>query len=295
MRALTIGGATIALASLRGRRAWATDRLHRPFAGRGGSPRVTLRVEPLGATPPDPGVLAFDSGIGWRIGRTRTGWTCLFRHTAGARTRLTQALVADRRWRRATIYVERARAPFFMAYPVEQLLFLGALAGRTALVVHAAGIVRGGRAWLFAGPHGAGKSTIARLLAPERGTALLSDDRVVVRRVRGRWRAFGTPWSGTVRRATTPAGAPLAGVFLIRHGEESRPEPLAPAPAAARLVPRCLHPYWDRLALEAMLAGCESLATEVPCFDLPFVPEAAALSRVLATVGPDGARGGVSR
>jgi hypothetical protein len=285
VRALTIGGATVALASVRGRRAWAVDRLHRAFLGNGGSPRVTLRVEPLGATPPDAGVLAFDSGIGWQIGRTRTGWACLFRHTDGGRQRLTQALVADRRWRRVTMYVERARAPFFMAYPVEQLLILGALAGRAALVVHAAGIVRGGRAWLFAGPHGAGKSTIAGLLAAERGTALLSDDRVVVRRLRGRWRAFGTPWSGTVRRATTPAGAPLAGVFFIRHGEATRPQPLAPAAAAARLVPRCLHPYWDRPALEALLAGCGGLATDVPCFDLPFVPEAAALSRVLAT-GP---------
>src|SRR5262245_66219756 len=103
-----------------------------------------LRVEPLGATPPEPGVLAFDSGIGWRIGRTRTGWTYLFHHTAGARTRVTQALVADHQWRRATIYVEPAHAPFFMAYPMEQLIVLGALAGRPRPAAPA-GSIGGGR------------------------------------------------------------------------------------------------------------------------------------------------------
>jgi hypothetical protein len=286
VRGLTIGGATVSVASLRGRRPWEVDRLHRPFVGASGSPRLELRVRPLAGAPPDPGVLRFDSGTGWQVGRTPGGWSCLFWHTHGRRPQLAQALVADRRWRRATLWVPSEDAPFFLAYPLEPFLFLNVLARSAALVVHAAGIVREGRAWLFTGPHGAGKSTIATLLGRDRRTTLLSDDRVIVRRVGGRWQAFGTPWSGTVRRATSPAAAPVAALCFIRHGPATRAEPLAAGVAARRLVPRCLQPFWDRPAIAALLAAAEDFAAAVPAFDLPFVPEAVALDRVLGAIPP---------
>jgi len=276
VRGLTIGGATVALSSLRGRRPWAVDRLHRAFVGTGGAPRLDVAVRPLAPAVPPSGDVVFDSGTGWDVARTRDGWSCRFWHT-GARPRLAQALVADRRWRRATLYVPAGDEPFFLAYPVEPFLFLNLLTRSAALVVHAAGVVRDGRAWLFTGPHGAGKSTIATLLGRDPATALLSDDRVVVRRLRGRWHAWGTPWSGTVRRATSPAPAPLAAVCFIRHGVTTRAAPLAPGAAATRLVPRCLHPFWDRAGLAGLLASAEHLAAAVPCFELPFVPRAEAI------------------
>jgi hypothetical protein len=282
VHALTIGGATVAVRSLRGRRGFAVDRLHRPFLGPGGSPVLGLSVRPLGPLASPAGALRFDSGIGWQVYQGRGRWSLRFTDGRTPRPRLYQALEADRAWGRATLYMRAPRpgapAPFFLAHPLEQLLFVSLLARARGMVVHATGVIRGGQGWIFAGPHGAGKSTLARLLTRERSVELLSDDRVIVRRVRGRWRVYGTPWSGTVREPTSPASAPLAGIFFIRHGRRTRARPLTPSDALRRLLPRCLHPYWDRAALGRLIEDAGALTATIAAYDFPFQRDAGAIA-----------------
>lgn len=290
MHALTIGGTTVAVRSLRGRRGFAVDRLHRPFLGPGGSPVLGLVVRPLPTLPPPAGPLRFDSGIGWQVFQTPRGWSLRFTDGRAPRPRLYQALEADRAWARATLYMRSPRpseapALFFLAHPLEQLLFVSLLGRAGGLVVHATGVIRNGQGWVFAGPHGAGKSTLANLLTVDGATPLLSDDRVVVRRRRGRWRVYGTPWSGTVRTPTSPASAPLAGIFFIRHGRQTVARPLAPGDALRRLLPRCLHPYWDRGALGRLIEDAGALTTAVATYDFPFAPDAGAVARAVETLG----------
>jgi hypothetical protein len=280
---LTIGGATVAVRSVRGRRGFTTDRLHRPFLGTTGTPVLGLSVRPLDTARPPTGVLRFDSGIGWQVWQTTHGWSLRFTDGRGREPRLYQTLEADRRWTRATLYMRTPRRaagpePFFLAHPLEQLLFMSLLARARGFVVHATGLIRDGVGWIFAGTHGAGKSTLARLATRGGRSLLLSDDRVVLRQVHGRWRVYGTPWSGTVREPTSPTSAPLGAVFFIRHGHETNAVSLAAAPALRRLVPRCLHPYWDRGALARFLEDAAHLASTVSCYDFPFVPDASAIA-----------------
>jgi len=151
------------------------------------------------------------------------------------------------------------------------LLFTSLLAHAHGVIVHAAAVVVDGEGWVFAGPHGAGKSTLARLFKTRPGVTVLNDDRVVVREVHGRWRVFGTPWAGSAR-LNADATASIRGICLIRHGRATTPTRLPPAQAAARLLARCLHPYWDRAAAAALLATIARIASDVPCYDFPFVP-----------------------
>src|SRR5262249_50734524 len=153
-------------------------------------------------------------------------------------------------------------------YPVEQLLFVGLLAHAAGAVVHAMGIIRDGHGWIFAGPSGAGKSTLAALLRRRHEVTLLNDERVIVRAVEGQWRLFGTPWPGTIRQVSA-ASAPLAGICLIRHGTHTCAQRLSPSQAVARLLARCIHPYWDRQGLEALLGTVGRLVQEVSCYDFP--------------------------
>lgn len=269
---VTIGGATITVArpSPAG---WSFDRAHVPFCTAGGSPRLDLSVELLGLQKGGAPATAFASArAAWRVDRTARGWRLAFHDEAGT---LHRVVDVDRAWRRGSIAMafrpgDDSR-PFPLDYPVEQLLFVSLLAHAEGAVVHAAGVVVDGLAWVFAGTHGQGKSTLARLFSRRRGLGILNDDRVVVRRVGGRWLAFGTPWAGTVRRVSSVA-APLGGIFLIRHGAATCATPLGPVDAARRLVPRCFHPYWDRDALAALLATVGGIVDEVPCHELPFVP-----------------------
>jgi hypothetical protein len=284
---LTVGGATVTVAA-EGRGRWQASRLARRFSREAGSPRLEITVAPLAEAPPEGGRVAYDSEIGWWISERDDGWTIGFwdDHVSAARQRCL-VLAVDRTWSRGTLHLAppltgAGQRPFRLWHPLEQILFTTLLGHAHGAVVHASAIVHGGLGWVFAGTHGAGKSTTAALFAGRDDAVVLSDDRVVVRRVEDGWRVFGTPWAGTVMEAS-PTSAPLAGIFFLRHGDRTTPIPLAPERAAPRLLARCFHPYWDRGALSGLLDTVSAAALAVPCHDFPFVPEAAAILAALSS------------
>lgn len=90
---------------------------------------------------------------------------------------------------------------------------------------HAAGVVRGGRAFLFFGPSGSGKTTTARLSA---GGRVLSDDLILVLPGEGkRFRAVSIPFRGHVAELPDEqASFPIAGFYRLVKDQEVRLEPL---------------------------------------------------------------------
>src|SRR5262249_16890116 len=180
--ALTIGGATVSVSTTTGVGTWSVERLQRLFRRAGGSPVLDLSVVPLNPRPPQEGELCFDSGIGWQATETTRGWAFYFwaNHRRRGRT-LHHVLTVDRSWRSGTFYIpvtprSPTPRPFPVGYPVEQLLFVGLLAHVAGAIVHAMGIIRDGCGWVFAGPHGAGKSTLAALFRRPRDMTLLNTD-----------------------------------------------------------------------------------------------------------------------
>ena len=272
MAGLTVGRSTVAIAGAARSGDWAADRLHRPFLHAGGDPTLHLAVAPLDRGVPADGVVTFDSGLGWRVVETARGWSFVSLRAG----RPYHALAVDRAWRTGTVFLPKqlrvgARRPFPVAYPWEVVLFTSLLAHADGAIMHATAMAVDGAGWVFAGPHRAGKSTLARLFKTRPGTVVLNDDRVAIRHVDGRWHVFGTPWAGSAR-LNADAAAPIRGVCLIRHGRITKPVRLTPAQAAPRLLVRCLHPYWDRAAASKLLDTIASLVAEVPCYDFPFRP-----------------------
>ena len=108
---------------------------------------------------------------------------------------------------------------------------------REAFVLHAAGLVRDGKAYVFFGPSGAGKSTVAAL-SP--GCGLLSDDLVLLlRRERG-WCAATTPFRGSLEQeAKTPGIFPLAMACRLLQASSHSIAPLKPVEGAATLLASC--------------------------------------------------------
>lgn len=291
MNHLTVGGATVAVAA-EGRARWSTTRLARVFSREVGSPRLSLEASPLSAAPRESGRTVFDSNRGWWVSEAADGWSVRFwdDHLRASRA-VAQVLAVDPVWQRGTLYLPpeltgaEAR-PFRLWYPLEHVLFTTLLARAAGVIVHASAILRDGRGWVFAGTHGAGKSTTAALFARRPDTVVLADDRVVLRRVDGVWKVFGTPWPGTVQRAS-PESAPIAGIWFLRHGTQTEALPLDPPVAGPRLLARCFHPYWDRAALAGLVETVASLARDVPCYDFPFVPDADAILRCLTAAPGD--------
>jgi len=152
-------------------------------------------------------------------------------------------------------------------YPVDQILFMYYLASRQGLLVHAAGLVRDGRALLFPGVSGAGKSTLSRQFLAVGDPGLLSDDRIIVRWFDGAWQAFGTPWPGDAGIAVN-AGAPLRAILFPAKASETSIRALSPQEALDRLLPATSILWHEPELLTDQLATTERLLREIPAFEL---------------------------
>src|SRR5207248_6351235 len=87
------------------------------------------------------------------------------------------------------------------------------MARQGGFLVHAASAVRNGRAFLFAGVSGAGKTTISRL-APNDVT-LLTDEVSYIRPGSQQYYAYGTPFAGELAKVGENTSAPVAVLYLL--------------------------------------------------------------------------------
>jgi len=158
-----------------------------------------------------------------------------------------------------------------VCYPLDQILLVYLLAGSGGLLVHAAGAILDDVAVVFPGHSGAGKTTLARVLLCEENVRLLSDDRVVVRRLADGFHAYGTPWPGEAGVARN-LGAPLAALLFLAHGAENRIVPMSPQEALRRLLQVASIPWYNEKLVGPLLGLCEELLTEVPAYQLCFTP-----------------------
>ncbi len=104
-----------------------------------------------------------------------------------------------------------------------------------ALLLHASGVIRKGRGYVFFGPSGSGKTTITRLSQEH---TILSDDIVVIRKQDDRWRVYGVPFRGEFPEAPrTNAAAEIQGIFALAkdttHWTAAMPTPEAIARLSA--------------------------------------------------------------
>ncbi|MBP7867859.1 MAG: hypothetical protein KA419_18160 [Acidobacteria bacterium] len=168
-----------------------------------------------------------------------------------------------------------------MTYPLDQFLLMYALAERGGAILHSCAVELGGGGVVLPGRSGAGKTTISRLLA-SRGHRMLSDDRVVVRKINDAFHAYGTPWAGEGKIAENRK-LPLKGLLFLQKSDDNRLERLTPAAAFKRLMPVTSIPWFDEEVLPSALSFCESLISNIPAYDLHFRPDDAVVDLLEAS------------
>ncbi|MEO1482987.1 MAG: hypothetical protein AAFU77_12845 [Myxococcota bacterium] len=159
----------------------------------------------------------------------------------------------------------RAASPF--RYPLDQLALMLAL--DDGLILHASAVVLDGQAFVFVGPSGAGKTTIARILS--KSGAVLSDERVVIRNQGGAWTVYGTPWPSALGAARNQS-APLAGLFFLEHGTTDERHVLSREESRDLLLPCASIPFFDDHAMTHAMRFLQSLAREARSYRLKFTP-----------------------
>ncbi len=134
-------------------------------------------------------------------------------------------------------------------------------------LLHAATVIRNGKAYIFTGRSGAGKSTVASL-SPQ-GT-VLTDEISLLRCENGVWRAYGTPFWGEFKAAGSNSSAPVAGIFRLLQASENRVIALRPMAILRTLLPNVLFFSAEAEANRQLLEILSRAATEIDGYNLSF-------------------------
>jgi hypothetical protein len=167
-------------------------------------------------------------------------------------------------------HIRQSRNPYAID-SVLRIVHTLILAKQGGFLVHAASAIRGGRAFLFAGVSGAGKTTISRL-APSDAT-LLTDEISYVRREGNAYCACGTPFAGELARVGENQSAQLNTLFLLEKGLDNRIEPVAKSEAIRLLLRNILFFAEDTETVHAVFQSACEFAERVPVRRLIFVPD----------------------
>ena len=146
------------------------------------------------------------------------------------------------------------------------------IAERGGFLLHSASAICDGRAYLFSGASGAGKTTMTRLAPPD--VTLLTDEMSYLRPNGDGYSAFGTPFAGELARAGENCSAPVSALFFLEQGPENRVEKLPSAEAVRRLMRNILFFADDRGLVEKLFATACDFVARVPIRRLTFYPDA---------------------
>lgn len=166
-------------------------------------------------------------------------------------------------------------------YPLDQLLTMHRLASAGGAVIHCALVAIGEHAVLFPGVSGAGKTTLSRQLVGRDGIRVLSDDRAIVRRTAGGYRAFGTPWPGEGGHAMN-LGLPLAAIAFLEQGPRAALRAISLSESVKRIARVASVPWYDREAGPRVFDGLTAMCDAVPTSVLTFAPDPSVVDTVLA-------------
>lgn len=139
--------------------------------------------------------------------------------------------------------------------------------------LHSSAVLADGRAYLFSGPCGMGKSTHARLWLDRLDSArIINDDKPALRRMDGVWYAFGTPWCGKdgINRNEK---VPLGGICFLRRGAENRISRLSGLEAAKNIFGQTTYQFKSRENTLLLMELVDRLVQEVPVFQLECLPD----------------------
>jgi hypothetical protein len=146
------------------------------------------------------------------------------------------------------------------------------LARQGGFLLHSASAIRNGKAFLFAGVSGAGKTTMVRLAPPD--ATLLTDEISYVRKEDGGYAAFGTPFTGELAKLGENTSAPVAALYLLAKGAENRIEPMSAAGAGRELLANMLFFAEDQALVQRAFQSACDFVDSVPVYRLTFAPDA---------------------
>lgn len=197
----------------------------------------------------------------------------------------THKMKADKNWSviETDVPLDDASAAYFVKHFLTTAFGMAAAPFKT-LKIHASCIKKGGKALVFLGESGTGKSTHSRLwqeFVPE--VTLLNDDEPIVRVMHdGSVRVYGAPWSGSTPCYCNDSAEVAAFVHLFQH-PENKLRQLSPLEAVSSLMLSASLLRSDSRNKQMVFGTLSDILNAVPVFRLDCRPdrEAVGLTQTL--------------
>lgn len=139
---------------------------------------------------------------------------------------------------------------------------------REGILVHSSCVVEHGKAWMFAGQSGAGKSTVASLSVPR---PVLSDEATYLRlEADGSVTVYDSPFRSEMEERGDLSSSKLAGIHYLNQSLDVRRMPIGQGDALIGLLDKVFYWRHDRQETAKMLAVCAGIVKSVPAYQLYF-------------------------
>ena len=152
--------------------------------------------------------------------------------------------------------------------------FLLASACHDTAFVHASAVTYKGKAYLFLGKSGTGKSTHSRMwLNALDGVVLMNDDHPIIRIDEdGKAIAYGSPWSGKTH-CYKNMHAPIGGIIRIARAPYNKAHRLHIVESYASLMTSISGMTWERNLADGKDRTIQKIIASVPCWRMECLPD----------------------
>ena len=165
-----------------------------------------------------------------------------------------------------------------ICYMESGIQFYARLLRYSGLMLHASAVALDGKAYLFSGPSGRGKSTHTRLWQQTFGSAaqVFNDDKPALRKIADKWYAYGTPWCGK-DGINQNVKVPLAGICFLKQSSRNAIRRISDFEAIQKIISQTRRKFSLEESVDLMLENVEGLVRDIPVFELENQPEPSAV------------------
>lgn len=153
------------------------------------------------------------------------------------------------------------------------------LSTHNGLLVHSSLIKVDGKAILFIGPSGIGKTTQAELWQKYRDACIINGDMSLIYYSEGQYWGCGCPWHGSSSYCENKR-AVLSGIVVLEQAKENKLEQMHSVSMVERVMRNVFLPKWYEIGVEAAMNSLDGLLESVPVYLLRCQPDEEAVSLV---------------
>lgn len=136
---------------------------------------------------------------------------------------------------------------------------------RNALILHCSVLCHEGKAILFSGPSGIGKSTQANLWVQHAQAFVLNGDRALLQQNQGIWTANGWPICGSSEICLTDS-SPIRAIVYLQQAKQNCATRLSYVQSVKKLMEQVTVNAWNKTYVDAAWTLAEQIVGQIPAF-----------------------------